>query len=236
MSWKIGKIKIQRTTCVQPGEVVDPYLIVTQDDLDTNLYDDVTSIDEWFNISEYDYKFTRRRIQELVPQSDDDWLNLTLNDKFIISSLKATSLDRVREVLGSDMNSIMSTFDQKSQKCREMRFSFFKSILLNNVERIDAISILQILEQDNLISSYIIQGIEGTLDNDPIEGLFNFIESTPLSHYVGQGVDIIGNDLGKYETSGILTRNLSFQPSSQIYNNNDLVTSLMNCLRYGILN
>jgi hypothetical protein len=234
MSWKIGKIKVQRTTCVQPGEIVEPYIVVTQGDIDTNLYEDITSIENWFGLSEYDYKFKRRRIQELVPSNDTDWLNLTQSEKFIIASIKATTIERVRDVLGNDMNSIMVNFDQNSQRCRESRFNFCRSILLNNVEKFDALSILQILEQDNLLDRYIIQGIEGTNDQDLIEGLFNFIESTPLSSYNGQTQDPFGNNLGRYESTGILARNISFLPNSQITNKNDLVSVIMNCLREGI--
>lgn len=234
MSWKIGKIKIQRTTCVQPGEIVEPYIIVTQGDIDTNLYEDITSIENWFGLSEYDYKFKRRRIQELVPSNDTDWQNLTSREKFIIASLKATTLDRVREVLGNEMNTYMVEFDKRSQKCRTERFSMAKSMLLNNIERLDTFQILQILEQDNLIDRYIVQGIEGTSDNDPIEGIFNFIESTPLSYYNGQTVDPLGNQLGKYEQSGLLSRNLSFLPNAQFSSNLDLKNAIMNCLREGI--
>lgn len=234
MTWKIGKLKIARTTIAQPGEVVDPDRIVVNGILDDNLYNDITSIEEWFNVSEYDYKFVRRRIQELVPEDDISWNNLNPNEKYIVSILKATTLERVREVLGQDMDSHMTNFDLNSQKCRNQRVSRAKAILLNNVERLDAFLILQILEQDKLLDKYVIQGIEGTLDTDPIEGLFNFIESTPLSHYGGQTTDIFGDNLGKYESTGILTRTLSYQTGSQITNNSDLVLEIMNCLREGI--
>lgn len=236
--WKIGKIKISRTTILQPGEWA-PSEIVASENLDISLYNDISSIENWFEYGPYvskDYKFIRRRIQELAPSENDQngWDSLNSTQKYILARLKATTLQRVRQVLGNEMDNYMTRFDLDSQNCRIERFSRAKTILLNNVERIDAFLILQTLENDKLIDKYVYQGIEGTKDSDPIEGLFNFIESTPMSYYNGQTQDPFGNNLGKYENSGILTRTLNFQPDSQITNNQDLVTSIMNCLREGV--
>lgn len=236
--WKLGRLKVVRDTIAQPGEIVDSEYLASES-LDLNIYNDISSIKNWFECGMYvgkDYKFIRRRIQELTPLDNDEngWNGLSQEEKFIVSRLKATNLSRVRDILGSNMDNFMTRFDLDSQNCRIERFSMAKTILLNNVERIDAFLILQILENDKLVDKYIYQGIEGTLDTDPIEGLFNFIESTPLSHYSGQTQDPFGNNLGKYETTGILTRTLNFQQNSQISTNSELVNSIMNCLREGI--
>lgn len=236
--WKLGKLKIPRTTVTQPGEITNSEYIATEN-LDTNLYNDITSISNWKVFGEYvgfDYKFIRKRIQELTPVDGDEsaWNALSIEDRTTISQLKATSLSRVREVLGSEMNISMNSFDISSQNCRTQRFGFAKSVLLNNVERNDAFSILVILENDGLIDKYIYQGIEGTLDNDPIEALFNFIEATPLTQYGGQTKDILGNNLGKYENTGLLRRNLTFQIGAQISNNQDIVNVIMGYLRDGV--
>lgn len=235
--WKIGKIKTVRETVLAPGEFSNDEYVASKN-LNLDLYNDITSIESWYDFSIYlkkDYKFIRRRIQEITPNEDDvvSWSNLSQREKYIVSILKATSLERVRETLGNNMDQYMFRFDLDSQNCRIERFSMAKALLLNNVERIDAFLILQILESDKLVDKYIYQGIEGTLDTDPIEGLFNFVESTPLSHYNGQTQDPFGNNLGKYENSGILSRTLNFQSGAQISNNQDLVTSIMNCLREG---
>jgi hypothetical protein len=235
--WKIGRLKVLRTKVVEPGELAHSEYVASQN-LDLDLYYDISSISNWSHFGQYvgkDYKFIRRRIQELTPDDADldGWNSLSQEEKYIVCRLKATNLTRVREILGNNMDQYMFRFDLDSQNCRIERFSMAKALLLNNVERIDAFFILQILESDKLSDKYIYQGIEGTLDTDPIEGLFNFVESTPLSHYNGQTQDPFGNNLGKYENSGILSRTLNFQSGAQISNNQDLVTSIMNCLREG---
>lgn len=236
--WKIGRLKVLRTRVLEPGETAYSEYVASEN-LDLNLYNDISSISNWSHYGQYvgkDYKFIRRRIQELTPDDADldGWNSLSQEEKYIVCRLKATNLSRVRDVLGIEMDQYMTRFDLDSQNCRIERFSMAKTILLNNVERIDAFLILQIIENDKLVDKYIYQGIEGTLDTDPIEGLFNFIESTPLSHYSSQTQDPFGNNLGKYETTGILTRTLNFQQDSQITTNSELVSVIMDCLREGI--
>lgn len=236
--WKLGRLKVLRTRVLEPGETAYSEYVASEN-LDLNLYNDISSIYNWFYCGQYvgkDYKFIRKRIQELTPDDLDStgWNALSSEEKMVISRIKATNLSRVREVLGIEMDQYMTRFDLDSQNCRIERFSMAKTILLNNVERIDAFLILQILENDKLVDKYIYQGIEGTLDTDPIEGLFNFVESTTVSHYGGQTQDPFGNNLGKYESSGILTRTLNFQSGSQISTNSELVSAIMNCLREGL--
>jgi hypothetical protein len=229
----LGKLIEEQTQLVEINTTNYP-MYVSEKVLNTEIYEDISSIENWnsygYNTGK-DYKFVRRQIQILY--EENNWSDFNEHEKYVISSYLIPELEVSRVILGLRLNYYASQFDLNSYESRRRRFSFAKAILLNNISRLDGFQILEVLNSDNLTKDYLEQGLEGTFDDDPIEGLFNFVESTSLSLYGGLTTDFFGNNLGKYENNGIRTRNLTFLPNAHIVDNQTLVEAIMACLRDG---
>src|SRR6267143_6405609 len=116
----------------------------------------------------HDYKRIRRNLQAL------DWSVLSDEEKIFVAQHKATSDENCKTILGDSYEYWMTDFDLKSRACREFRFSFAETILRKNLSLGDRFKILGALNTTQLENNYIKYGIEGTQDNDPFDGLFNF--------------------------------------------------------------
>lgn len=147
-------------------------------------YEDITLVSNWIkvcNLQWYDYKFLRKRLQEM------DFSLLTDDEKIQVCQFKGSTEINCKQYLGETFNFWMTDFDLKSQKCRNERFSLAKTILIKNVSLGDRYSVLGFLNTTQLENNYIKFGIEGTSESDPIEGLFNFIEAT--GSYISTGIN-----------------------------------------------
>jgi UDP-N-acetylglucosamine transferase subunit ALG13 len=83
MAFKIGKIKIERTTLVQQGETIDDPIVIVET-LDTGLYDDITSIENWEKYGSTitnDMNLVRSEIKALVDSKG--WGSMSNNEKKI---------------------------------------------------------------------------------------------------------------------------------------------------------
>lgn len=235
---KLGRLKNIDNVLASEGQSTNAkYIAIDESLLNLTLYDDITSAQNWemfYTSLGKDYKWMRSRLQDIGLVGDVEWLALPQVERKIIAKHKATiPFLRVRnELTNSELNQFMADFDQQSYQTRLKRFSIAKAILLNNVDDISGFMILSVMGTDKLEENYVKHGIEGTLDSDPFEALFNFIEATPLVAYGGQTVDYFGQPLGKYENTGVKAMNLNFREGT-IYTKNSLVTAIMECLREG---
>lgn len=103
MAYSIGKIKVERTTLVGPGQVDAP--VVITETLDTNKYNDITSIVNWdeygLRISTLD--ITRAGIKLLYDSIG--WSSLSDDEKIICSKFFVASV--------SERNSVLTAVEQK---------------------------------------------------------------------------------------------------------------------------
>lgn len=156
---------------------IEDYIIT---DILPNDYTDITSVYNWIKVGSflfYDYKFIRKRLQEL---SATNWNEFTEDEKIFVCKYKATSVERCKEILEEDFNYWMSDFDLKSVKCRQERFSKAKTVLISNIDTVSQYTVIGYLNLTNLITNYIEQGIEGKSSGDLIVGIYDFIESTDI--------------------------------------------------------
>lgn len=129
-----------------------------------------------------DYKFVRNRLKESV----QSWENLSDNDKNIICQYRATNESDCKTILGNRYVMWSTHFGVESKKCRDYRMEYAKSILVENVEVSQRYEILNTVSSLNLDTLYINHGLEGTNDNDPTSGLFDYVEGT--GSFVGNGL------------------------------------------------
>lgn len=198
---KIGKLTI---------DGFDSYIFA---DVLPNGYEDITSVSNFIKIGDYefkDYKWIRKRLQECAV----DWNTLSLEDKIEVAKRKGSTEANCISVLGDSYNFWMTDFDNKSIKCREVRFSICKTILKKNVSLMGQYQVLSILDSiPSLESSYIKHGVEGISEEDPFDGLFDFIEAT--NSYSLTGLASID-----FTMIGVLTKE-------------EMVIEIMECLRNG---
>jgi len=257
MAYKIGELTAfdpERRYEQSEIDALGERYVVVDGDL-PNGYNDITTIGNWIKIADflgYDYKFIRARLQSYGEVDDATWNSYDSKEKWEICIRKATNnLQRRLDVLGDSYNYWMALFDDNSRECRKKRFQYAKSIFFKNVQPLWVFRINAILERDRLDYQYEVKGIEGleSGNTDLVECLFNFIEATPVSYYQNNlaslspigvhddnGVlkDILENPLGKYESEGVSAMPLEFLPEATITNKEQLVNSIMLCLREGI--
>lgn len=215
-------------------------LKITTDDTIINGYSEIThtaTLTDWINacdMTNRDFKFKRRILKQFGDVDDTTWDSYNQNTKFILCSHRATLLERCRVVLGEDLYYWMSRFDAQSYESRRIRINMAKSLLLSNVEQITAFVLKQIMDNDKLIDSYVNDGVEGTLEGDVTEGLFNFMISTPLSTYGGETHDPTGAPLGRYEFTGLATHPMVFMLPNSNLTKQQLIDKIYDCLKYGI--
>jgi len=181
--------------------------VVFADELSVG-YEDITSVKhfiKWGEFEHRDYKWIRKRFQEL------DWDSLTDEEKIIVAQRRGTSIANCKTVLNDAYEFWMTDFDLKSRNCRQHRFSYAKTVLVKNVSTSDLYTILGAMGTVGV--AYIDFGVEGTNDLDPIPGLFNFIESN-----------------GAFENTGIATMALTMTNS---VTKEQMISKMMDCLRNG---
>lgn len=105
MAYSIGKIKVERTTLVESGQQVDAPVVITET-LDTNKYNDITSIVNWdgYGLVVSTLDITRDGIKLLYDSIG--WNSLTNEEKIICSKFFISSV--------SERNSVLSVDEQKS--------------------------------------------------------------------------------------------------------------------------
>ena len=192
-------------------------------------FEDVTSVEEILKAGKLlfkDYKYIRNRLKELDFNSQSD------ENKRTICKYAGASTSTCKTILGNEYYMWRDDFDQKSQKCRNIRWTRGMTIVIDNISNIDQFLISSYLEiHPEIYTKYIKEGREGLDYGDFLEGFFDFVLATPESHYYdlidsvkvvkneylqlgvtnnnGTIIDALGNPLGKYQTDGILARSLT---------------------------
>ena len=215
MGYKIGKIKTERTTIATIDEQVDAPIISTTGTLDTTIYDDITSIENWVQYGKNictDYLQVRDRL--LVELNNISWSGLTNNEKDIVIEyyLRETSKDEV--TMNTDKVTYLMTEKGYSQlQAQGTLIQSYSAYHLNEINScakrgnseqlyiviakhltiIDAADLIKITH--TLFDLYKSQAIRGTDDGSAGEGLFNFLESTVGSSYETTGLEQQGYTL-----------------------------------------
>lgn len=233
MTYSIGEIKLQRTTLALPGEIVNPPLISTTQSLDLNIYNDITSIESWYQYGNTlcsDILQTRDRIKEIV--NSGTWSALNSNEKDIVIEMYITqdgvdentyNTNKVVHLMskGYSLQEAQAALIQaygiyhtkeviactKRANCEKLYMVIAKYLTLA-----DAGDLIKITHK--LFDLYKTQAIRGTEDGNAGEGLFNFLESTPGSSYENAGL----------EQQGYVLKTGTYS---------EFITELMDVLRHG---
>lgn len=215
MTYKIGKLKEERTTMVGYGEVIDPSIIVVSGStLDTTKYDDITSIESWDKYSTMittDYLQTRERIRVML--DDIAWTGCTINEKYIVikyylkESLKTSSdsdSEKIQFLMGEGLSldeskiflikaySVYHIKEIDACNKRSNSESLYE-VIAKYLNLTDAADLIKITHK--LFDLYKSQAIRGLNDGTAGEGLFDFLESTVGSSYETSGLEQQGYTL-----------------------------------------
>jgi hypothetical protein len=233
MTYSIGKIKEERTMVALPGDLVTKPIISTTQSLDLNIYNDITSIENWYDYGDVlctDILQTRDRIKSMV--DNITWTNLTSSERDLVIDLylketnvnentyntykvghlmsKGYTLDQSRYLLFQ----AYGDFHVREVKACEKRCRSEKlyKVIAKYLTLADAGDLIKVTHK--LFDLYKSQAIRGTLDGNAGEGLFNFLESTPGS---------------SYEFAGLAQQGYTLNTGSY----DDFITELMDILRHG---
>lgn len=208
MSHRLGKIKQIRNTIVLEGESVDPEFIIGET-IDTNLYDDITSIENWdiYGLKVCtDFLQVRSRIVDEI-NIKGGWTGLTNTEKDVCITYCALATgvsindDNMNKVIyltttkglsqPQAMGYLLQAFAQYNSKeieCCSKRITssrLFETIgmFLSTSDGADFVKITQ-----NLAYLYQRHAIMGVNEGVSGEGLFDFIQSTPGTQYEFAGL------------------------------------------------
>ena len=193
---------------------------------------------EMYHLMKIDYKRYRAGLQVLGAVDDTTFDAYSDAIKKEITRENATSFPRVIDILTQEgADEATAEFDKKSVKTREKRFRQIKAVLLNNIEMVDAFTILNQVKawagagSYNLQEEYINHGVEGYTSTDPILGFYDFIDGTDET-----GLDAYGRVWNYFSATGILPgirhQTLTFRTSSTL-NAGTLADQMLNILKYG---
>lgn len=233
MTYSIGKIKVERTTIATYGDQIDAPVIATTQSIDTNLYDDITSIESWYQYGDIlctDILQTRDRIKGIV--NSGTWSGLTNNEKEIVIELYIKKDDVDEDTYNT--NKVMYLMSQGyslseaqgrlikaygSYHTKEVRACNIRAnceklyeVIAKYLTLSDAGDLIKITHK--LFDLYKTQAIRGTEDGNAGEGLFNFLESTVGSSYENAGL----------EQQGYVLKTGTYS---------EFITELMDVLRHG---
>lgn len=233
MSYKIGKIKTVQNNMIEVGGSANPTFISTNGVLDTNLYDDITSIENWFSYGDLlctDILQIRDRVREILDVTG--WSGLTNAEKDIVITLFLKETNKADNV--SDTEKVMylmgrgySLAQAQSKLMQAYADYHIKEIIActnrANSEKLyvviakylslaDASDLIKITHK--LFDLFKSQGIRGTLDGNVGEGLFNFLEST------------VGTS---FETTGLTQQGYTLKTGTY----SSFINELMDILRNG---
>ena len=171
---KIGELKTKRTTLLSDGESYNPEFIVTNN-LDTELYNDITSNVNWFRhgINYYDYLFCRKQI--MFRTAIIGFSSMTQDDKVVASKVFAVGKsDRDTVHTENEQINNWDTFVLVSQKTRQQRWGKAKSYISYLLNPIDSTDLA--LSTETYSKNYIEYGIEA-LDIDGVNGLYDWLNN-----------------------------------------------------------
>lgn len=147
-------------------------------------YVDVSSIENWKTFgrrTNKDYKFIRNEIKLLA--NSIGWNNLTSSEKricakhFIVGKSRLDEIFTIKEQIKRGF-----LFHGRSTKTRDQRWSHAEIEIFNRLGKNGWRKIFDDINQDNLTSRYINEGLEGTIEGDA-EGLFDYLDARSGTSY-----------------------------------------------------
>lgn len=172
---KIGYRIQQQTVLVGESSSLPP-LYIFSETLDTNVYNDITSVSSWMNYGRINYDYTFCRVQGRLFVEQEGWSGLTQEDKFSAASNFIVDKTYRDEVLTEEQQkSFWDILVDSSYNSRLNRWKSAKSYMsyyLTLTESADIAVSTKTLSEDFV--TYNIQ----SLTTDGVNGLFDWITST----------------------------------------------------------
>lgn len=185
--------------------------LIISDNLDLEIYDDITSIENWYYHHNHngictDYLQMRDRVRDVL--NEKKWSGCTVPEKDIIIELytketdKSNSTSNTEKIIHLIYNKGMSQADAIAF----LQYSFANfhiKEIESSLKRAQSVQLFKIIAKYLSISDaadftrtittpyhlYTTQGIRGINDGEAGEGLFDFIESTVGSSYETTGLN-----------------------------------------------
>lgn len=179
---KIGKIINEPTTLVEAGSESVQYYVIAED-LNTELYQDITSNEMWMSIgiNFYDYLFCRKQIMYRTAVIGFD--NLSLEEKECASKHFAVGKSS-RDTVHTEQEQLSNweVFVDKSQKIRLERWVKAKGYISFQLNPVDSTEMA--LSTETLSKNFVEYGIE-SLSIDGVTGIYDWLENdyTNRSYY-----------------------------------------------------
>lgn len=232
MSYKIGKIKVERTMVVDNLEVANPPIIATEN-LDTELYDDITSIENWFKYGDILCTDTLQLRARIVAILDSiSWSGTTDEEKDIIIRLHSKETSKAESIATTEKIVYLMgkgyTQAQAQGVLIQSYADYHLKEIISSEKRGNSEKLYQIIAKyltlndagdlikisHKLFDLYKTQGIRGVNDGNAGEGLFDFLEST------------VGTS---YETTGLVQQGYTLNTGDYT----SFISELMDVLRNG---
>lgn len=175
---KIGKIINEPTSLAEAGSPIVEYYVISEN-LDLNLYNDITSNEAWMTIgiSFYDYLFCRKQV--MYRTAAIGFANLSLEEKKYASEHFAVSkADRDTVHTEEEQLNNWEVFVQTSQRVRLERWVKAKGYISYHLNPVDSTDMA--LSTETLSKNFIEYGIE-SLAIDGVTGIYDWLENDYLN-------------------------------------------------------
>ena len=214
---KLGVIKIPNTEnniiSVQTFDstlLENEILFIVTNTLDENNYHDFSSIENWANYGisakfengyPVDYKVIRDEIGKLafqkVEMNWNNWDNLTENEKDIVCQYVTCPKSLIVQRFPNEINTILKKWDEESTIARQYRYNILiRNLLFSHLTEKKALLCLRSVSENGLLFAYF-GGLEGSVEDNGVEGIFDYILSREGTIYHNNGLKekITQNDI-----------------------------------------
>jgi hypothetical protein len=231
----LGKLKTPNNKIFNETDVVNPdYIAVSGTTLDTTLYDDITSIENWDKYGELactDYFQIRDNIIDIM--TDLRWSGLTSNEKYI--AIKYYAREKDVDINTSDTDKVMFlmgegySYDDAVAYVKKSYVIHREKLIESCMSRANSHKLIEVVstyldlnDASDLINVtyklfelYKTQAIFGISGGDGQEGIFDFVLSYPGT---------------SFEFSGLEQQNYTLKTGTW----DDFKTDIMSIIKYGI--
>jgi hypothetical protein len=234
---KLGALKIPNTQInviesktFNSEELNNKDIFIVSDILDSD-YDDISSIENWdsYGLSSkfnngyiVDYKVIRDEIAKLTLDKIQfdwgNWDNLTDKEKDIVCKYVCCPKSLIFNRFPDKINELLKNWDDESTKARKYRYEILvRNTLFNYLTEKKALMCLRTVSENGLLLSYF-GGLEGSLEDDGVEGLFDYI---------------LSREGTAYENNGLIEKIVQEDITKPYVNPNDLIIIIYNLLYRG---
>jgi hypothetical protein len=188
---KIGELINKPNRVLNVGETSLPFYVFGEN-IDENLYEDITSNENWMSIGlhEYDYLFCRQQVRlrgEILDYNDPSNI-----DELRCASQYFCVIKTLRDLVHSEEEQIeyWSELILKTQKTRHQRWVKAKSYISYILHPLDSSNLA--IETEALSTKFIEYGIESLVLNGVL-GLYDWLETTytEKSYYNANDRDVL---------------------------------------------